>query len=231
VGADTDGDGVFDIDDNAPNEYNPDQSDIDGDGVGDVIDVCAADATNSCDPDRSTAANIDENGGLLETADGSVSVTIPAGALPGDTSMSITDLGAGFELTTDLGTADAVFGVKIGPDGTVFASPVTIVLTWQDADSDGTVDGTSIDEATLQVFKDGAPITDTCDTDAGCDAAANTFSVEVTSLSDFVVGAVTATPPPPPPQTRRGGGASGIGLLGLLGLMAGIRRRRKLLPR
>ncbi|MBT4604374.1 hypothetical protein HOC01_01925 [archaeon] len=36
--ADTDGDGVADVDDNCPDTYNPDQSDIDGDGFGDVCD-------------------------------------------------------------------------------------------------------------------------------------------------------------------------------------------------
>jgi hypothetical protein len=38
--ADTDGDGVFDDEDNCPLTYNPDQLDRDGDGVGDACDNC-----------------------------------------------------------------------------------------------------------------------------------------------------------------------------------------------
>ncbi|MBN1901090.1 VCBS repeat-containing protein [Candidatus Sumerlaeota bacterium] len=36
--ADTDGDGIPDVDDNCPNDPNPDQTDTDGDGIGDVCD-------------------------------------------------------------------------------------------------------------------------------------------------------------------------------------------------
>lgn len=36
---DRDGDGVANLDDNCPDEWNPDQSDVDGNGVGDACDV------------------------------------------------------------------------------------------------------------------------------------------------------------------------------------------------
>jgi hypothetical protein len=43
-GADNDGDGVGDLDDNCPNIANPDQADMDGDGVGDACDSVDNDA-------------------------------------------------------------------------------------------------------------------------------------------------------------------------------------------
>ncbi|NIV47751.1 MAG: hypothetical protein GWN46_13485, partial [Gammaproteobacteria bacterium] len=43
-GADADGDGIPDLDDNCPNTANADQADADGDGVGDVCDNCPDDA-------------------------------------------------------------------------------------------------------------------------------------------------------------------------------------------
>ena len=38
--ADADSDGICDVDDNCPNDANPDQADVDGDGIGDVCDSC-----------------------------------------------------------------------------------------------------------------------------------------------------------------------------------------------
>jgi len=48
---DTDDDGVFDFNDNCPNDANADQADFDGDGVGDVCDVCPSDVSNDSDGD------------------------------------------------------------------------------------------------------------------------------------------------------------------------------------
>jgi hypothetical protein len=48
---DTDGDGIYDPDDNCPTTYNPDQLDSDGDGFGDVCDVCPYDEYNDADGD------------------------------------------------------------------------------------------------------------------------------------------------------------------------------------
>lgn len=62
---DQDGDGVADVQDNCPNDDNPDQADSDGDGVGDVCDNCPNDANpdqadinsdgigDACDPNGS----------------------------------------------------------------------------------------------------------------------------------------------------------------------------------
>ena len=146
---DSDGDGVIDEDDNAPNVFNPDQSDIDGDGVGDVIDPCPSDPTDTCDPSGSAAASIGPDGGFLATPDGSVGITVPSGALDEDTTISMTSTGSLFELTTNRGEAVGVFGVDIQPEGTDFLLPITIVFAWDDADNDGVVDGTNIREGRL----------------------------------------------------------------------------------
>jgi len=192
---DTDGDGVKDNQDNAPEAYNPDQSDLDGDGVGDVADPCPSDASDSCNTENSASVSIGAEGGEIATSSNQTIIDIPAGALSADTSISITDVGSGFELTTDLGEATAVFGVEIGPPGTEFASPVDITLRWIDADNDGIVDGTEQSESDLFISKDGLAITGTCAVDPGCDAAVNEFTFQVSSLSQFVLSTLNNQPP------------------------------------
>jgi len=162
-------------------------SDVDSDGLHDLIDPCPSDPTNTCDPDRSAAAIVGADGGTVATEDGSVTLDIPAGALPDDTSISITDGGTDFVVATNLGRALAVFGVDIQPEGTAFGTPITIVFTWQDANDDGIVDGTHMQERALVISKDGHAITDRCQTDPGCDMAANTFTFQVSSLSLFAL--------------------------------------------
>lgn len=197
VDADDDNDGVDDTSDNAPLHFNPDQSDIDGDGVGDVADDCPNDATNTCDPNGSAAAFIDsETGGSLSTEDGSVSITIPPDALEEDASISITDTDggiSGFELTTNKGQALGVFAVDLQPPQSL-DPPVTIVFAWNDVDNDGKVDGTHAKEENLFITKDNGEITAKCkDEPTGdgtlpdCDQAANTFTFQVDSWSEFTL--------------------------------------------
>ncbi len=186
---DSDCDGINDPDDNCPHTANPDQRDVDFDGRGDVCDVCVDDATNTCTPDRSKAGMIGPDGGILSTGDGSVTVIVPAGALSGEIYLSITGTGTLFELWTDLGDGIALFGASIQPDGQVFDIPVTIILSWRDDDNDGTVDGTAIQESGLIVTKDHIQVEGThrCDQDPGCRRAENSFTFQVSSLSDFAV--------------------------------------------
>jgi hypothetical protein len=190
---DTDGDGHGEMCDNCPLMfYNPDQSDIDGDYLGDVCDLCPNDDTNTCDTDRSAGESIGSGGGSITTPDGSVDITIPAGALSEDTSISVTgDTGTGFELMTDQGQGIGVFQVDIQPSGLQFAQPVTIVFAWDDvAPEDGRVDGTNIKERDLLIVKDGVALTARCqDVPAQCDQGANTFTFTVTGLSDFDLAA------------------------------------------
>jgi len=80
---DEDGDSLLDIDDNCPDDFNPDQSDGDDDGVGDVCDNCIdiqnpdqgdADgdgAGDYCDPDADSdgVLNEDDNCWLVQNPD------------------------------------------------------------------------------------------------------------------------------------------------------------------
>jgi YVTN family beta-propeller protein len=186
-GTDSDSDGVPDDLDNAPNNPNPDQRDVDGDGVGDVADPCPSDPTDSCDQSGSAAESIGADGGIVATDNGNVTITIPAGALLDDTSISVTDMGENFVLESSVGQAVAIFGVEIQPEGTVFNLPITLVFAWDDEDDDGTVDETNIPENKLVITKDAVAITGQCQFDAGCDQSTNTFTFLVTSLSEFTL--------------------------------------------
>ena len=48
---DTDGDNIYDCEDNCPFDFNQNQSDMDGDGIGDACDVCPEDYFNDIDGD------------------------------------------------------------------------------------------------------------------------------------------------------------------------------------
>src|SRR3989338_6344590 len=136
--------------------------DADNDGLPDVADHCPSDATNTCNAGGSGAAPVDEGGGIVTTPDGSVRITFPPGAVSGDTTVSISNTGSGYELTNNLGNALGVYGVVLQPEGTTFDQPVTIVFTWPDADNNGLVDGTNLREENLRITKDGVAVTDKC---------------------------------------------------------------------
>ncbi len=191
---DIDDDNIADVEDNAPTRYNPDQSDIDSDGIGDVADVCPSDPLDECNPSNSTSESVGYDGGILITPQGSVVMDIPAGALYDETSISITDTGTGFVMDTNIGKAIAVFGVEIGPAGTVFDSPVELVFSWDDVDpEDGKEDSTNAKEENLIIIKDSELITDKCKDEPAdgvlpdCDMIENTFTFEVDSLSEFAL--------------------------------------------
>jgi len=175
--------------DNAPDVFNPDQSDIDNDMVADVSDPCPNDAEDACDPDASAAESVGPAGGSLATADGSVVIDVPAQALNADTSLSITDLGTDITLAAELNDVLVVMAIDVGPDGTSFNIPVTLTFTWTDADNDGVVDGTSIDENALRISQDSAFITGVCGEEAACDVVNNTFSVDIDHLSVYALSA------------------------------------------
>jgi len=79
--------------------------------------------------------------------------------------------------------------------------PVALRFLWHDtAPADGVVDGLGIDEGTLEVYKNGLAITGQCRgaayqpgtcSAACCDSAANTWTVSVSSFSEYVLDAVS----------------------------------------
>jgi len=188
---DSDGDGVPDGADNCVAERNPDQSDIDSSGLGDVCDICPDDPLDQCDPDRSAAVSIGEEGGTVATPDGSVVLTLPAGALGEPTSVSITDdrMRTLFDVETTQGAMVALFQVRVQPSGLPLETPATLTLSWDDANGDGRVDGTIAGEGNLTIIEDGVPIAGPCFQHGNpalmpwCDQAGNSFTAELTSLS------------------------------------------------
>ena len=59
IAPDTDGDGIYDEEDNCPSVYNPDQTDTDGDGIGDACDHC--NGTGAYDVDNDGICDGDDN--------------------------------------------------------------------------------------------------------------------------------------------------------------------------
>jgi oligopeptide transport system substrate-binding protein len=167
-------------------------SDLDGEGLPDLIDPCPADPLDACNPAGSAAGVYGPDGGEPATEDGSAALDIPAGALDERITFTIVDAGSDYVLDTNLGDAQAALSYDIGPECTTFAIPATITLHWADTNDDGVVDGTDLLESGLYVFKDGAAVSSICSLDAGCDMVGNTFSVQVSSLSRFVLGTLLA---------------------------------------
>lgn len=183
---DDDGDGFDNCADNCPLTPNPDQVDSDLDGIGDLCDPCPAEPGNDCDEDGSASQLVDSDGASVETLDGTVAVALPSNAVDLPTSISITESGDGdVVLVTDQGLGDVVVAVILGPEGTVFNTPVTVTLNWPDEENDGIVDGSMFPESDLIITKDGVTISAECINDPGCDPAANTFAVDVLSFSEF----------------------------------------------
>jgi hypothetical protein len=197
-GFDQDNDGVFDCFDNCPSHYDPSQQDIDGDLAGDICDVCPADNTNQCDPDKTAAAIIGPDGGTIASTDGSATIVIPPGALLDNRTISITETGRSYEVTGNQGNGFAFFGLTFEPEGLTFNEPVTVIFNWPDENpEDGIIDGTStppVREKNIIVTKDNVAITGRCDstpvdttTGLGCDQNANRFTFQVSGFSLFEI--------------------------------------------
>lgn len=74
MGIDSDGDGIFDLEDNCVNASNPSQADADNDGLGDVCDNCPDDPNvNQNDNDNDGIGDVcdddDDNDGIIDSND------------------------------------------------------------------------------------------------------------------------------------------------------------------
>jgi len=134
VNDDIDGDGILnDAPDNCPLTANFGQSDIDGDGTGDVCDICPADAIDSCELGGAAAVEVVAiDGATIATDDEAITLVISPGALSTDTTISATqdDIDPNIVVGTDLGAAQPVASYTFGPEGTVFANPITLTLVF-----------------------------------------------------------------------------------------------------
>ncbi len=132
---DSDNDEVLDLNDNCPLVYNPFQSDIDADDVGGLCDICPNDALDLCDPDGSTAQEIDpDEGGTIETPDGDLVIDIDPNDLSNGVTISVTqilpqDPNVDIMIGTNPGWGQAVAVYDLQPDGMVFDEPVTLTIT------------------------------------------------------------------------------------------------------
>ncbi|PWB73279.1 MAG: hypothetical protein C3F07_09935, partial [Anaerolineales bacterium] len=124
-------------------------------------------------------------GGTVTAEDNSASITIPPSALSADVSISVTYLGGDYQITTSQVEQNVLSSFSIQPHGLQFSVPVTLTFSWDDADNDGIVDGSSKRETKIKLIKDGIALTPDCEVYAGCNMAANTISVQVSSLSHF----------------------------------------------
>jgi hypothetical protein len=145
-----------------------------------------------CEP-ASSALGYLSGGGTLTTPDQSVTLELP----PGGPAGTYVIRGGLATSQFGVGTADTrVFVAEITPAGTAFASPGALLrLRWPDADDDGIVDGTTIAEDALVLYKDGSQYTNPCSLlvpgpctgGLCCDRTLNEIVVRISSLSEFVV--------------------------------------------
>lgn len=190
---DSDGDGVVDICDNCPGLQITDTSDADFDGKGDLCDPCPADYTDRCRATQTTAGVVGAGGGSVATADFSVTIDVPPGLFPEGTPLSVTGGLPESDFKVE-GQGEAVLLARLEPDGLVFPQPVTVTFSWADADEDGIVDGTTVPESDLQIWRDGVAYTATCEsvihqpgtcTVACCDRDANSWVLQVDHFSEY----------------------------------------------
>ena len=161
--------------------------------------------------DGVAAEVIGASGGIVATEDTTVSVNVPGGALQEEVTLSVTDLGGNYQITTSQEPLDVLSSFNIQPHGLHFDVPVTLTFAWNDTDDDGRVDGTTQPEANIFLVKDGEPITEACGINPDCNMSANLLSVEVTSLSHFelvidsispVISSITLASPNPTSATN-----------------------------
>ena len=193
---DSDADASGELCDNCADTYNPDQENSDCidpafprsqcstapaelagccDG-GDLCDLCPAQNDNqNCDADASGAEVIGSGGGTVATPDGSTTVSIPPGALPSETSVSVTENAPASRFTLSGGVVASVSG---RPSDQQFALPVTMTLQWKDRDADNNVDLGSCDG--------GADDLGSCDSNADC-ASGDCSATVVVAENDLVL--------------------------------------------
>ncbi len=106
-----------------------------------LLSACGSDepgpSQKSIVTDRGTAQGnaatsiIGSNGGTLSSADGKLTVTIPSGALPSNTTISIQPI-------SNEGPLGLGMGYRLAPEGISFQQPITLTFTYDEALLDNT---------------------------------------------------------------------------------------------
>src|SRR6476469_9161279 len=95
--------------------------------------ACGSSNTSEPTPSPGTPVaqtNVGSTGGTVKTPDGTLTVDIPAGALPDDVKITVTEITA-----PQAGTVGKAY--EIGPTGTQFAKPVTLSFAYGSFDLQG----------------------------------------------------------------------------------------------
>jgi hypothetical protein len=143
-------------------------------GASAVNDAGIPDSTTNGDASGSSAsASIGVSGGVVATGDGSVRLSIPAGAITTTTTITITP-----STSSVPGYVGQVW--EIGPTGTQFSVPITIALAYSDAELAGKpVAGFSVSTVVGNAWE---PIAASV-----LDTAAHVMSGQTTHLSPYAV--------------------------------------------
>src|SRR5262245_59600406 len=89
-----------------------------------VAAACSSSETNTTGPGTSTGqGTVGPSGGQVATSDGVLTVNVPAGALAGDTNITIIEIAS-----PAAGAVGKTY--EIGPSGTQFSAPVTLTFKY-----------------------------------------------------------------------------------------------------
>lgn len=160
--------------------------------------ICGVGSENAtgCGAGTSATGFVDgATGGTLSTPDGMVTVAVAAGSFPREGTYGIASglTNSAFGVGT---AATRVLTARLMPEGATFVPPgVTLTMRWRDDDANYIVDGTTVNELDLRVYKDGVPLTLACGAmpicpalaNDCCDQLSNLIQVRIFSFSEVVL--------------------------------------------
>jgi hypothetical protein len=150
-----------------------------------------------------THTTIGTSGGTVQSADGRLTITIPAGALTAATDVTIQPLSNEAPLGMGL-------GYRLGPEGTTFAAPVKLSFAYDDALLNG------VPEDFLWIVTQAENGSWNAMLRSYVDAASHTVSVETTHFSDWAVGKFLDLALTPPSATIMKGQSIDLKVFGFL---------------
>ena len=140
-----------------------------------LIAGCGDDDSSTPPGDDTTTATIGTAGGEISRT-GEVTLTVPAGALPGNVDFTVDENTSPTALPTDREGLTPAF--SIGPDGTTFGSAAEIKLYYDEGDLNGA------DESDIVIYTDDGSGWTALSTTV--DEASNVATADVNHLSDYI---------------------------------------------